>query len=96
MIVPAWRADVIRKACIRLLLSDGAGLTARQCATVLGRAGHRVEGVPVALTALATLVRPGAWRSFASGSTEAYSLTPAAWEELRQAGAAVGLGAPGA
>jgi biotin carboxylase len=58
--------------------------------------GDLLAGVPVALTALATLVRPGAWRSFASGSTEAYSLTPAAWEELRQAGAAVGLGAPGA
>jgi len=26
-----------------ILLSDGAGLTARQCATVLDRAGHRVE-----------------------------------------------------
>jgi hypothetical protein len=26
-------------------------------------------------------------RSFTSGSTGAYSLTPAAWEELRQAGA---------
>ena len=26
-----------------ILLSDGAGLTARQCATVLSRAGHQVE-----------------------------------------------------
>jgi hypothetical protein len=26
-----------------VLLSDGAGLTARQCATLLSRAGHRVE-----------------------------------------------------
>ncbi len=38
------------------------------------------------------LVRPAAWRSFATGSTEAYSLTPAAWEELRRAGAAVRAG----
>jgi hypothetical protein len=28
---------------MRILLSDGAGLTARQCATVLARRGHRVE-----------------------------------------------------
>ena len=49
--------------------------------------GDLLAGVPVTLTALATLVRPAAWRSFTSGSTGAYSLTPAAWEELRQAGA---------
>ena len=52
--------------------------------------GDLLAGLPVALTALATLVRPAAWRSFASGSTGAYSLTPAAWAELRRAGAAVG------
>ena len=46
--------------------------------------GDVLAGVPVALTALAVLVRPAAWRSFASGSTGAYSLTPAAWEELRR------------
>ena len=28
-----------------ILLSDGAGLTARQCATVLARAGHQVEAL---------------------------------------------------
>ena len=49
--------------------------------------GDLLAGVPVTLTALATLARPAAWRSFTSGSTGAYSLTPAAWEELRQAGA---------
>ncbi len=52
--------------------------------------GDLLAGVPVTLTALATLARPAAWRSFTSGSTGAYSLTPAAWEELRQAGAAAG------
>lgn len=30
---------------MKVLLTDGSGLTARQCATVLGRAGHRVEVV---------------------------------------------------
>jgi hypothetical protein len=58
--------------------------------------GDLLAGIPVALTALAMLVRPAAWRSFASGSTGAYSLTPAAWEQLRQAAAAVGADPPGA
>ena len=58
--------------------------------------GDLLAGLPVALTALAMLLRPAAWRSFASGSTGAYSLTPAAWEQLRRAGAAVGAGPPGA
>jgi len=41
--------------------------------------------LPVAVTALATLIRPGAWRHFTGGSTGAYSLTPAAWRQIRQA-----------
>ena len=57
--------------------------------------GDRLAGVPVALTALATLIRPAAWRYFAGGSTGAYSLTPAAWEELRRAAAVVVPGLPG-
>ena len=49
------------------------------------RGGDLLAGLPVALTALATLVRPGAWRYFTSGGVAAYSLSPAAWEELRRA-----------
>ena len=30
---------------MRILLSDGAGLTARQCATLLSGAGHEVEAL---------------------------------------------------
>ncbi|MEV5556975.1 hypothetical protein AB0L44_25230 [Nonomuraea wenchangensis] len=30
---------------MRILLSDGSGLTSRQCATVLSRAGHQVEAL---------------------------------------------------
>ena len=30
---------------MRVLLSDGNGLTARQCATLLSRAGHRIEAL---------------------------------------------------
>jgi hypothetical protein len=33
------------EAVMLILLSDGAGLTARQCATVLARASHRVEAL---------------------------------------------------
>ena len=51
--------------------------------------------LPVAVTALATLVRPAAWRHFTGGSTSAYSLTPAAWRQIRQA-AGEHDGGPGA
>ena len=39
--------------------------------------------VPVLAAALATLAAPAAGRRFADGATSAYSLTPAAWQELR-------------
>ena len=35
--------------------------------------------------ALATLIRPDAWRRFVGGSAGAYSLTPAAWRRIRRA-----------
>jgi hypothetical protein len=47
--------------------------------------GDLLAGLPVTLTAAATLVRPAAWRYFVGGGTGAYSLSPAAWEELRKA-----------
>jgi hypothetical protein len=37
----------------------------------------------VVAAALATLAAPAAGRYFADGATSAYSLTPAAWQELR-------------
>ena len=40
--------------------------------------------------ALATLIRPDAWRRFVGGSAGAYSLTPAAWRELTRAWARTG------
>lgn len=42
---------------MRILLSDGAGLTARQCATVLDRAGHQVEALSAAGLCLCRLTR---------------------------------------
>jgi hypothetical protein len=44
--------------------------------------GDPLAALPIAVTALATLVRPAAWRHFAGGSVSAYALTPAAWQEL--------------
>jgi hypothetical protein len=44
-----------------------------------------LTAIPVAAAALATLVRPSAWRHFTSGSVEAYSLTPAACRQITQA-----------
>jgi hypothetical protein len=40
-----------------ILLSDGAGLTARQCATVLARARHRVEALSPAGLCLCRMTR---------------------------------------
>ena len=44
--------------------------------------GDLLALVPVAVTALATLAWPPAWRRFVGGSAGAYALTPAAWGEL--------------
>src|SRR6266536_4062002 len=42
---------------MRVLLSDGAGLTARQCATVLFEAGHTVEALSPDLLCLCRFTR---------------------------------------
>src|SRR5256886_13771321 len=45
------------EAIMLILLSDGSGLTARQCATVLARAGHRVEALSPAGLCLCRMTR---------------------------------------
>jgi hypothetical protein len=55
--------------------------------------GDPMAPLPVTVIALATLVRPDAWRHFVGGSAGAYSLTPAAWSELTRAWAGTGAGA---
>jgi hypothetical protein len=40
------------------------------------------------VTAVATLLRPAAWQHFTGGSVGAYSLTPAAWQQLGASAAA--------
>lgn len=43
--------------------------------------------VPVAIAAVATLIRPATWRHLTSGSVGAYALTPA-WHHITQYAAA--------
>jgi glutathione synthase/RimK-type ligase-like ATP-grasp enzyme len=58
--------------------------------------GDPLDPPPVAVTGLATLIRPDAWRHFVGGSSGAYSLTPAAWRQISQAAdGGPGAGAPG-
>ena len=52
--------------------------------------GDLLAGLPVALTAVATLAWPAAGQWLAGGGVGAYSLSPAAWQELTNAGAAAG------
>jgi hypothetical protein len=47
--------------------------------------GDPLAPLPVMVIALATLIRPEAWRRFVGGSAGAYSLTPAAWRQIRHA-----------
>src|SRR5580692_3274430 len=51
------RAHGDSEAVMLILLSDGAALTARQCATVLDRAGHRVEALSPAGLCLCRMTR---------------------------------------
>jgi glutathione synthase/RimK-type ligase-like ATP-grasp enzyme len=47
--------------------------------------GDPLAPLPVTVIALATLIWPDAWRHFVGGSAGAYSLTPAAWRQIRRA-----------
>src|SRR6185369_13577404 len=52
--------------------------------------GDPLAPLPVTVIALATLIRPDAWRRFVGGSAGANSLTPPAWRELSRAWARTG------
>ena len=72
------------------------GIAPRRVPDSLGRADPgpdlRVDLLATVI-ALATLVRPDAWRHFVGGSAGAYSLTPAAWSELTRAWSGTGADA---
>ena len=84
------RRDVARELA-RAVLHRGEYQDSREELTP-GR-GDLLAPLPVTVIALATLVRPDAWRHFVGGSAGAYSLTPAAWSELIRAWAGTGAGA---
>jgi hypothetical protein len=84
------RRDVAREL-MHAVLRRGDYLGSREELTP-GR-GDPLAPLPVTVTALATLIRPDAWRHFVGGSAGAYSLTPAAWSELTRAWAGTGAGA---
>jgi len=87
------RRDVARELA-RAVLHRGEYQDSREELTP-GR-GDLLAPLPVTVIALATLVRPDAWRHFVGGSAGAYSLTPAAWRQISQAaGGGPGAGAPG-
>jgi hypothetical protein len=81
------RRDVARELT-RAVLHRGEYRGSREELTP-GR-GDPLAPLPVTVTALATLIRPAAWRHFVGGSAGAYSLTPAAWSELTRAWAGTG------
>jgi predicted ATP-grasp superfamily ATP-dependent carboligase len=87
------RRDVAREL-VRAVLHRGEYRGSREELTP-GR-GDPLAPLPVTVTALATLIRPAAWRHFVGGSAGAYSLTPAAWRQILQAAdGGPGAGAPG-
>jgi hypothetical protein len=78
------RRDVVRES-LHALTRSGHYRHSREELTPVRWAGtgaDPVTAIPVIAAALATLIRPAAWRYFAAGATSAYSLTPAAWRLL--------------
>ena len=84
------RRDVAREL-VQAMLHRGEYRGSREELTP-GR-GDPLAPLPVMAIALATLIRPDAWRHFVGGSAGAYSLTPAAWSELTRAWARTGADA---
>jgi hypothetical protein len=76
------RRDVARELA-DAVLRRGDYLASREELTPGG--GDPLAALPVAVTGLATLIRPALWRYFTSGSTGAFSLTPEAWRQLTAA-----------
>ena len=44
--------------------------------------GDPRAGIPLMIVALGLMIRPAAWRWFASGATQAYALTPEGWRDI--------------
>ncbi len=76
------RRDVARELA-DAIMGRGSYRDSREELTPGG--GDALASLPVTVAALATLAWPPAWRHFVGGSAGAYSLTPAAWNELTTA-----------
>jgi glutathione synthase/RimK-type ligase-like ATP-grasp enzyme len=84
----------VARELVRAVLHRGEYRGSREELTP-GR-GDPLAPLPVPVIALATLIRPEAWRRFVGASAGAYSLTPAAWRQIRRAGqSGPGAVAPG-
>jgi hypothetical protein len=75
------RLEIARELWAALSRQDGYHAS-REELTPLHR--DPLTAVPVAIAALATLIRPATWRHFTSGSVSAYALTDAAWHRITQ------------
>ncbi|HEX3305052.1 MAG TPA: hypothetical protein VHS32_02270, partial [Streptosporangiaceae bacterium] len=73
----------VARELVRAVLHRGEYRGSREELTP-GR-GDPLAPLPVPVIALATLIRPEAWRRFVGASAGAYSLTPAAWRQIRRA-----------
>jgi glutathione synthase/RimK-type ligase-like ATP-grasp enzyme len=73
----------VARELVRAVLHRGEYRGSREELTP-GR-GDPLAPLPVMVIALVTLIRPEAWRRFVGGSAGAYSLTPAAWRQIRRA-----------
>lgn len=84
------RRDILRDLLCAVTRSGDYRHSAEELTPVrwAGAGADPVTAIPVIAAALATLVRPAAWRHFAAGATSAYSLTPAAWRTLLDEAAA--------
>jgi hypothetical protein len=78
------RRDILREL-LHALTRSGPYRRSTEELTPFRWAGIAVDpitAIPPVAAALATLIRPAAWRHFTAGATSAYSLTPAAWQAL--------------
>jgi biotin carboxylase len=79
----ARRAGTRRAVAIELLRALAhRGLYRGSAEELTPTHGDPRAAVPVAAMALALAVRPASWAGFATGATDAYALTPAAWREI--------------
>ena len=80
------RRDVVRQLWAALSRRDGYRASAEELTPL-----HHdpLASLPVAIAATATLIQPGTWHHFTSGSVEAYALTPAAWHQITQQAATI-------